>query len=128
MRSDKYDQLDMSDLGEIRHDGEGPVFNAPWEATAFAMAIRLSEAGHFSWGEWVDSFSREIKSFEEQGVYDPASDDGHHYYEIWLSTLEKLIAEKGIFDKDTLDARHQHLIENPVLHEHQAKREPICVV
>lgn len=125
--ADRNVRPNISDLGPIPRDEEGPVFNAPWEATAFAMAVKLCEAGHFTWNEWVASFSKEIKSFEEKGIYDPASDDARHYYEIWLSTLEKMISQKGMFDKDTLDARHQYLIDNPVPHDHVARREPICV-
>lgn len=30
---------DMHDLVSLPRDGEGPVFNAPWEAQAFAMAF-----------------------------------------------------------------------------------------
>ncbi|MDR5654569.1 nitrile hydratase accessory protein [Ruixingdingia sedimenti] len=124
---DKERQPDIGALGRIPQDDEGPVFNAPWEASAFAIAVRLSEAGHFTWGEWVDAFSRQIKDFEAKGIYDPATDDGHHYYEIWVATLEKLIVGKGIFDGAALDARHQHLIDNPVPHDHEARRDPIFI-
>ena len=33
--------------------GEGPVFQEPWEATAFAITVRLFEQGHFTWPEWA---------------------------------------------------------------------------
>lgn len=125
--SERYGQPNIEELGRIPHDEEGPTFNAPWEATAFAMAVRLSEAGHFTWGEWVEMFSDQIKKFEAAGVYDPAQDDGHHYYQIWIETLEAIIAAKGIFDKSAVDARHRYLIENPVPHAHEARREPICI-
>lgn len=125
--SERYGQPNIKGLGKIPHDEEGPVFNAPWEASAFAMAVKLSEAGHFTWGEWVETFSKQIKTFEADGVYDPETDNGHHYYEIWLATLEQLITSKGLFDTATLDHRHQHLIDNPVPHEHVARRDPVCI-
>ena len=34
-------------------DAEGPVFGAPWEAQAFAMALALHERGVFTWPEWA---------------------------------------------------------------------------
>ena len=43
----------ISELSQIPRDDEGPVFNEPWEASAFALAVRLSEEGHFTWPEWV---------------------------------------------------------------------------
>lgn len=125
--SERYGKPNIGGLGKIPHDEEGPTFNAPWEASAFAMAVKLSQIGHFTWSEWVDTFSKQIKAFEAGGVYHPEDDDGHHYYEIWLATLEKLIFEKGIFDRDALDKRHQHLIDNPVPHDYVAKREPVCI-
>jgi hypothetical protein len=35
-----------------REDG-GPVFREPWEAQAFALAVKLSEQGYFTWKEWA---------------------------------------------------------------------------
>jgi hypothetical protein len=32
---------------------DGPVFNEPWKAQAFALAVRLSDAGYFTWSEWA---------------------------------------------------------------------------
>ena len=54
----------MSELPELPklpwNKEEGPVFQAPWEASAFAMTVRLFEEGHFTWPEWTDQLSTEI--------------------------------------------------------------------
>ena len=118
---------DLDRLGLIPRDAEGPVFRAPWEAQAFAVAVTLCEAGSFTWPEWVEVFSRQLKQYEAQGLYDPASDDGHHYYEVWLSTLEGLIFEKGMLDQPAVEARRQFLIAHPVAHDHHARREPVAI-
>ncbi|MGH6819857.1 MAG: nitrile hydratase accessory protein, partial [Methylocella sp.] len=39
---------------------DDPVFREPWEAQAFAMAVKLSEAGHFTWKEWAEALGAEI--------------------------------------------------------------------
>lgn len=127
LRNERSSAPDLGRLGLIPRDAEGPVFNAPWEAQAFAMAVKLCEAGHFTWPEWVDAFSEQLKRYEAQGVYEPATDDGHHYYEVWLSTLEGLIFAKGMLGKPAVEARRQHLNENPVPHDHHARREPVCI-
>ena len=70
------------DLPRLPWEAEdGPVFKEPWEATAFAMAVRLSEAGKFTWSEWVDYLSAEIAAAKQRG--DP--DLGDRYYEHWLN-------------------------------------------
>ena len=35
-----------------REKGE-PMFAEPWQAQAFALAVKLSEQGHFTWKEWA---------------------------------------------------------------------------
>lgn len=127
LRTERSPAADLNRLARAPHDGEGPVFSAPWEAQAFAIAVQLSKAGHFTWGRWVETFSKALPTFEARGVYDPADDDGRHYYEVWLATLEQLVFETGMLDERVVTARHQHLIDHPVPHAHQAKREPICI-
>jgi nitrile hydratase accessory protein len=86
------DPVSIPDLPSLPRDEEGPVFNEPWEAHAFALAVRLSESGWFSWSEWAATLSREIRVAQERG--DP--DLGHSYYHHWLNALEQLCAEKGL--------------------------------
>ena len=82
-------------------DTAGPVFGAPWEAQVFALAVRLHEAGHFTWREWADRLAVEIRRAQEQG--DP--DLGMTYYQHWLAALEGLVAEKGLLTPDALARR-----------------------
>ena len=45
----------------IPRDEHGPVFGAPWEAEAFALAVSLNERGLFTWKEWAATLGDEIK-------------------------------------------------------------------
>ena len=82
----------------IPRDDDGPVFREPWEAQAFAMALALHERGLFTWSEWAATLADEIKRAQAAG--DP--DTGETYYRHWLNALERLVAEKGVTDADTL--------------------------
>jgi nitrile hydratase accessory protein len=82
----------------IPRDDEGPVFRAPWEAQAFAMALSLHERGVFTWKEWAETLGAEIKRAQAAG--DP--DTGETYYLHWLATLERLVAAKGLATSDLL--------------------------
>jgi len=77
---------------------EGPVFRAPWEAEAFAMAVALHERGLFDWSEWTAMLADEIKRAQARG--DP--DTGETYYRHWLAALERIVAEKGVTDAASL--------------------------
>ena len=87
-----------SAVPSIPCDAEGPVFREPWEAQAFAMALALHERGIFTWNEWADTLSGEIKRAQAAG--DP--DTGETYYRHWLAALERLIAVKGVTTSETL--------------------------
>ncbi len=82
-------------------DEAGPVFKEPWEAQAFALALKLYEAGHFTWAEWTEALSAEIKAAQARG--DP--DLGDTYDRHWLAALERLAAEKGLVPAGALAAR-----------------------
>lgn len=90
-------------LPAIPRDSDGPVFDAPWQAQAFAMAVKLHEAGLFTWKEWAAALSEEIDTAQAAG--DP--DLGDTYYHHWLRALEKLVAEKGILTEAALHRRKE---------------------
>ncbi|MGB1548574.1 MAG: nitrile hydratase accessory protein [Alphaproteobacteria bacterium] len=91
----------LDELAHLPRNEEGPVFREPWEAQAFAMAVKLSEEGHFTWKEWAEKLAEEIKKAQAKG--DP--DLGDTYYRHWLSALERLVAEKGLASPDELATR-----------------------
>lgn len=64
---------------------EGPVFDEPWEAQAFAMAVSLHARGLFTWKEWAAALACEI-----------SADASRSYYECWLAALEKLVEAKRV--------------------------------
>lgn len=77
---------------------ESPVFREPWEAQAFAMTMQLCDRGLFAWPEWAAALGAEIKRAQATG--DP--DTGETYYRHWLAALERIVAEKGVTDAQTL--------------------------
>jgi nitrile hydratase accessory protein len=90
-------------LPRIPRDDGGPVFAEPWQAQAFAMAVRLSEEGHFTWKEWAAALADELKSAADRGQ----QDDGSQYYHHWLTALERLVTAKGLTDAAALEARKE---------------------
>src|SRR5438309_2686115 len=85
-------------IPSIPRDNDGPVFRAPWEAHAFAMALALYDRGVFTWPEWAAMLAAEIKRAQAGG--DP--DTGETYYRHWLTTLERMVVEKGVANAGTL--------------------------
>ncbi|HET7882441.1 MAG TPA: nitrile hydratase accessory protein [Acetobacteraceae bacterium] len=94
----------LEDLPRLPRDAEGPVFAEPWQAQAFALTMRLHEAGCFSWGEWTAALAAELRQAAERGGPD---NDAAHYYEHWVAALEALATAKGLTDAASLDRRKQ---------------------
>ena len=84
-----------------------PVFAEPWEAHAFALAVKLSEAGIFTWSEWSAALAEEIAAASQRGE----SDDGSRYYHHWLAALERLAAEKKLVTPLSVSARKDEWTE-----------------
>jgi nitrile hydratase accessory protein len=90
-------------LPRLPRDEGGPVFAEPWQAQAFALAVKLSEQGHFTWKEWAAALADELKAAAARGE----PDDGSHYYQHWLATLERLVTAKGLSDPAAMAARKE---------------------
>ena len=71
-------------------------FAEPWQAQAFALAVGLNERGLFTWSEWAEALSAELKRPD-------VAADGSDYYVCWMRALENLIAQKSVADKDRID-------------------------
>jgi len=87
------------------------------------MTLALHEQGLFSWSEWAEALSAELK---RPGV----AADGSDYYDCWLRALEGLLAAKGVAapsDVDALAAAWQRAAQatphgKPILLENDPER------
>jgi nitrile hydratase accessory protein len=93
----------LSDLPRLPRDDDGPVFAEPWQAQAFALAVRLSAQGYFTWKEWAATLAAELQAAADRGE----PDDGSHYYEHWLAALERLVTSRQLTDRDELLSRKE---------------------
>jgi len=80
-----------------------PIFAEPWEAHAFALAVKLSEAGLFTWSEWSAALADELAAASRRGE----PDDGSLYYHHWLAALERLVVAKNLVAPPSLQARKE---------------------
>ena len=92
---------DFTSLPLQPHDDDGPVFADPWQAQAFALAVKLSEQGHFTWAEWAETLGAEIHAAQDAGQ----PDLGDTYYEHWMRALERLSLEKRLVTSETITHR-----------------------
>ena len=93
----------LAALPRLPRDEGGPVFAEPWQAQAFALAVKLSEQGLFSRKEWAAALAGELEAAAHRGE----PDDGSHYYDHWLAALEHLVQAKGLLDRAALVERKQ---------------------
>jgi len=93
----------LAALQRLSRDADDPVFAEPWQAQAFALAVKLSEEGHFAWKEWAAALTDELRAAASRGE----PDDGSRYYHHCLAALERLVTAKGLADSADLVARKE---------------------
>jgi nitrile hydratase accessory protein len=71
------------------------VFHDDWERRAFAMAVSLSEQGYFEWPEFQQHLIRSVAEAEKDNPLEPS----RGYYESWLISLERLMAESDLMEE-----------------------------
>jgi nitrile hydratase accessory protein len=95
--------LNPLELPGLPRDAAGPTFAEPWQAEAFALAVSLSAAGHFTWREWSETLGAELTAAAARGE----PDDGTHYYEHWLAALEWLVVARRLAERTQLQDRKE---------------------
>ena len=80
----------LADLPLLPRDEDGPVFEEPWQAQAFAVVVELIKSGDLSQEEWANALGAVLKEAENKGEFDA----GASYYYHWLTALERLIVNK----------------------------------
>jgi len=80
-----------------RKNGE-LVFEEPWEGRIFGMAVALHDQRVYGWEEFQRSLIATIAEVEARG-------EDSRYYERWLASFERLLADKGLITPDELQDR-----------------------
>ncbi len=80
-----------------RENGE-LIFQAPWEARAFGLAVALKQKELYEWREFSAELAATIAVADQNN--DPAN-----YYTRWIASLEELIIAKGLLSREQLDAK-----------------------
>ncbi len=93
----------LADLTDAPVDVNDEItFQNPWEAKAFALVVQLHQEEHYTWTEWAEQLSIEIKRAGEK-------QSGEDYYRLWLKAAELLIVKKGLCEQNELLNRKKQL-------------------
>jgi nitrile hydratase accessory protein len=90
-----------------RKNGE-LVFEAPWEARAFGMAMVLHQQNVYPWREFSDRLAAQIAEDEtptDMPILPPPRDIESRYYRQWVAALEGLVLEKGLLTAEEINTR-----------------------
>lgn len=87
--------LPVSGEGAPPRDNGELVFSEPWEATAFGVAVALSDQGTYDWEHFRQ---RLIKAIADSGGCEA-------YYESWAKALEASVVDAGILPERDIQAR-----------------------
>lgn len=89
------------------------LFEHPWQSRTFGMARVLCEAGVFSWDEFRAGLIGTIRVWE-----DDHNDQAYAYWDLFLATLTRLLAQQQVCPEPELQARQTLLANRPHGHDH----------
>ena len=90
------------------------VFEAPWQARLFGIAVSLAEAGLYCW----DEFREELIYAVGRGDAADQRDRPYQYYEHFETALLSLLAKKGLELTDLVTATADVYAARPHGHDH----------
>ncbi len=109
------DHLDADTSTSLPRSNGELVFEEPWESRAFGMAAALADSGVFEWKDFQAGLIAAIAEFESDTNREQQA---YCYYERWLTTLEGLIAERGLISTDDIETRITEYRCRPAGHDH----------
>ena len=71
-------------------------FSEPWQAEVFALTVHLCDRGLFTWPEWADALSAQVRRPD-------AAADGSDYYNHWAVALQNLLADRGLASAEAVE-------------------------
>jgi len=105
-------------VGEValpRANGE-LLFEAPWEARAFGVAVALHQQGAFEWKAFSEALALEITAAEERG-------EASGYYERWLRALRRVATGTELLTDEEIRTKSDAVVvetehDHPHHHHH----------
>lgn len=94
-RAARPDIAEMAGASTLPRKSGEMVFHDDWERRAFAIAVSLAEQGMFDWSEFQQHLIASIAEAERDDPQHPS----RGYYESWLVSLERLLAEKQLLGR-----------------------------
>jgi len=88
---------DAMSTARFAPDFDEQSFDTPWQATLFAITIRTSQAGHFSWTEWGERFSAGLARHGDTLTSEA-------YFQTWIDTFCELLGSKLAIDEANVRA------------------------
>ena len=94
---------DIRAMTDLPTDDGVATFAAPWQARAFAIAVRLRHDGQFPW----TAFQARLATVVATGSPDETAATGAEdaYYRQWLAALERLLLEESTLSRENLATR-----------------------
>ncbi len=85
------------------------VFEAPWQAQAFALVVALNERGLLEWGEWTRYLGESLARGQCGPAQGAIGSGSSGYYLAWLEALERFVRDSGLVAPLALGARREAL-------------------
>lgn len=90
------------------------VFDEPWQARTFAMAVALAEQGIFKWAEFQKALITRVGHADASHT----DDADYRYFDHFAGALTDLLGGLSVVGSDALNERTDEFAARPDDHDH----------
>ncbi len=90
------------------------VFQEPWQARSFAMAVTLCEQGLFTWPQFQDALILRVGQWDGEH----SGEDDYRYFDHFAGALEDLLGGLDVVTERALGERADEFAARPADHDH----------
>lgn len=91
----------LEGIAAIPRDNGEVLFNAPWEAAVFGVAVTLTDQGTLEWEKFRENLVKAVT----------AANGCEAYYESWTKALYWTILDADVLPGDEIDALTAELLQ-----------------
>lgn len=91
----------LEGIAAIPRDNGEVLFNEPWEAAVFGVAVTLTDQGTLEWEKFRENLVKAVT----------AANGCEAYYESWTKALHWTILDANVLSADEIDALTAELLQ-----------------
>ncbi|CAD0186844.1 hypothetical protein RUESEDTHA_03755 [Ruegeria sp. THAF57] len=89
--------------------GEGPLFQAPWQTRIFSLIVAMVQNRTFPWAAFQGRLADMITAMEQKELAQSADTVESRYFDCWLEAAEDTLIDQGLLTEQDVNNKIKSL-------------------